>query len=89
MKHLKIIYNDVVLWDGPVGELSWQESDNGVKVEGRIKSAPKGGGAGGGLLDMLTGMSKASTANKANQLREAAETEAVEAAVEEEPVEVS
>ena len=93
MKHLTITYTteqgEQTLFDSDIQELVWSDTPNGVKVEGRVKASAKPGGAGGGLLDMLTNMSKASTANKANQLREAAETEAVEATVEEEPVEVS
>lgn len=69
MKHLKIIYGDVVLWDAEVGSLEWQDSDNGVKVEGRIK-ANKPAGGGGGLLDMLTNMSKAKTAQVVEQKRD-------------------
>ena len=92
LKHLTITYTteqgEQTLFDSDIQELVWSDTPNGVKVEGRVKAVAKSG-AGGGLLDMITNMSKASTANKANQLREAAETEAVEAAVEEEPVEVS
>ncbi len=64
MKHLKIVYGEAVLWDGPVGSLEWSDSENGVKVEGRLKAKPVNGGAGrgGGILDML---SKASKANGA------------------------
>lgn len=64
MKHLKIIYNEQTLYDGEVAEFSWAESDNGVRVEGRNKAAkPKPAQGGGGILDMLTGMSKQKTAD--------------------------
>lgn len=77
MKHLKVTYGDVVLWDAPVGSLEWHDSDNGIKVEGRVKGAAKGG-AGGGLLDMLTSMSKAKTEAKREELAEVVEPELVE-----------
>lgn len=69
MKHLTITYNGVTLWDAPVGSMEWHDSENGIKVEGRVKTASKAG-AGGGLLDMLTNMSKAKTAQAADQKRD-------------------
>lgn len=62
MKHLKITYNGHVLFDGEICELVWSDSDSGVKIEGRTvrKAQPSGGG---GILDMLTGMSKQKTAD--------------------------
>lgn len=62
MKNLKITYGDAVLWDAPVGSLEWHDSDNGVKVEGRVKSKPASSGSAarsGGLLEMLSKASKA------------------------------
>lgn len=77
MKHLTITYNGVTLWDAPVGSLEWHDSENGIKVEGRVKAAAKAG-AGGGLLDMLTSMSKAKTDAKREELAEVVEPELVE-----------
>lgn len=78
-KHLKVIYGDVVLWDAEVGSLEWHDSENGIKIDGRVKGAKPASG-GGGLLDMLTSMSKAKTAQVAEQKRDeyAEETELVE-----------
>ena len=82
MKHLKIVYGEAVLWDGPVGSLEWSDSENGVKVEGRVKAKPASGGGGaglgGGLLDMLSKASKAKTSQVADEKREAYEAEAIE-----------
>ena len=68
LKHLTITYNGVTLWDAPVGSLDWQDTDNGVKVEGRIKPKPAGNGGAGGLLDMITGLSKKATNDKRESL---------------------
>ena len=80
MKHLTITYTteqgEQTLFDSDIQELVWSDTPNGVKVEGRVKAAPKGG-AGGGLLDMLTSMSKAKTDAKREELS-AAEPELVE-----------
>ena len=78
MKHLTITYGDTVLWDAPVGSLEWHDSDNGVKVEGRIKAKPSGNGGAGGILDMLTKASKSRTAQVVDEKRESYEAETVE-----------
>lgn len=80
MKHLKIVYGDAVLWDGPVGSLEWSDSEGGVKVEGRLRPKPVsgGGGLGGGILDMLSKASKAKTSQVADEKRETYEAEVVE-----------
>ena len=83
MKRLCVVYDGVTLFDGEISEFNWLDSDNGVKVEGRVKPKPAGGAAGG-LLDMLTGASKAKTAKMAEQKREEFAAEEVAA----EPVEV-
>lgn len=70
MKHLTITYNGVTLWDAPVGSMEWHDSENGIKVEGRVKAASKVGAGGGGLLDMLTNISKAKTAQVVEQKRD-------------------
>lgn len=55
MKHLKIEYNNIVLFDGDVDEVNWSDGPNGVTVTGKIKGS---GGAGGGFLDLLTAASR-------------------------------
>ena len=80
MKHLKITYGDAVLWDAPVGSLEWHDSENGVKVDGRVNARPTSSGMprGGGILDMLSKASKAKTSQIAEEKREAYEAETVE-----------
>jgi hypothetical protein len=80
MKNLKITYGDAVLWDAPVGSLEWHDSENGVKVDGRVNARPASSpsGRGGGILDMLAKASKAKTSQVADEKREAYEVEAVE-----------
>lgn len=64
------MYNDHILFDGEICELVWSDSDSGVKIEGRTvrKAQPSGGG---GILDMLTGMSKQKTADMVSEKRNA------------------
>lgn len=81
MKHLTIIYNDHTLFDSEVNELVWADSDNGIKIEGRIKQRNNGGGAGS-LLDMLANVSKNRTAEMVAEKRQQLETEQFEVAAE-------
>lgn len=67
MKRLVVTYGDQVLFDGEVAEFSWSDSAGGVKVEGRVRG--KSGG-GGGLLDLVSGLSKQKTAQVVEQKRE-------------------
>ena len=81
MKHLKITYGDVVLWDAPVGSLEWHDSENGVRVDGRVNAAKPGSAGtarGSGILDMLSKASKAKASQMAAEKREAYEAETVE-----------
>lgn len=76
MKHLKITYGDAVLWDAPVGSLEWHDSENGVRIDGRVNAArpaSAGSARGGGILDMLAKASKAKTSQMAEEKREAYE----------------
>ena len=75
MKHLKITYGDAVLWDAPVGSLEWHDSENGVKVDGRIAAKPASSptARGVGIFDMLAKASKAKTSQLAEAKREAYE----------------
>ena len=75
MKHLTVTYNDHTLFDGEINELVWLDSDSGIKIEGRTK--PKSAGGAGSFLDMLTGASKARTAEMVVEKREQLEQEAV------------
>ena len=64
MKHLFVEYttdagNKIVLFDDEVAEVTWSDSASGVRVEGKTQAAASGGM--GGLLDLLTGASKART----------------------------
>lgn len=61
MKQLKIEYNGIVLWDGPVDEVQWSDGPNGVAVAGKIKPARPAGGIGAGIAELLTNASKAKT----------------------------
>lgn len=61
MKKLVITYGDMTLYDGDVAELTWQESGSGVKVEGRVRAAAKGGGILEALGSGLASASKAKT----------------------------
>lgn len=60
MKRLTIVYDNTVLFDGEVEELSWQDGSSQVSVAGKLKrqSSP----SGGGFMDLLAGVSKARTA---------------------------
>lgn len=71
MKRLKIDYDGVTLFDCDVAELTWTDSANGVRVEGKTRSG--GGGAGAGIINMLTAVSKAKTNQTADQHRAAYE----------------
>jgi hypothetical protein len=61
MKRLTIVYDNTVLFDGEVEELGWQDGSSQVSVIGKLKrqAAPA---SGSGLMDLLTGVSKARTA---------------------------
>lgn len=63
MKHLRVEYNGIVLFDDDVDEVSWSDSDNGVTVTGKIRRAGAPGGGAGGFLEMLTGASRQRTQN--------------------------
>jgi hypothetical protein len=83
VKNLKIVYTtdqgEQILFDSEIAELVWSDSPNGVKVEGRVKPGKTGGGAGGGLLDMITSMSKAKTEAKIQEVTQRdVETELVD-----------
>ena len=72
MKTLKIISNDIVLFDGEVNEVSFTDGEAGVKVEGRYKRA---GGSGSGFLDLLTAAQKRQTNSIVAQRKESLNAE--------------
>lgn len=63
MKHLRVEYNGIVLFDGNVDEVSWNDSDNGVTVTGKMRRAGGQSGGAGGFLEMLTNASRQRTQN--------------------------
>ena len=65
MKHLRVEYNGIVLFDGGVDEVDWRDGPGGISVTGKFgKPAGAGGGVAGGLMDLLTAASKKQTEAK-------------------------
>jgi hypothetical protein len=59
MKHLRIEVNGSEWVNGDFAEITFTDGPGGVKIEGRVASAPTGNGGGaGGLLEMLAGASR-------------------------------
>lgn len=67
MKRLLVSYGDHVLFDADVAELNWSDTDNGVKVEGKIRKSSSGGADG--LMGVLTGLSKGASKRMADEKR--------------------
>lgn len=67
MKTLTITYDGITLFDGEVSEMTWTDAANTVRVEGKQR--------GGGLGDLITGLSKQSTQKKIAEKREQYEAE--------------
>lgn len=67
MKRLTIVYDNTVLFDGEVEELGWQDGSSQVSVIGKLKRQPTPASGGSGLMDLLTGVSKARTAETARE----------------------
>lgn len=65
MKHLKIVCDEKVMFDGDVDEWSFTESDAGVKIEGRLKRAGAGGQS---ILDLIAAASKQRSEEKKQEL---------------------
>jgi hypothetical protein len=53
MKHLYIKYNETVLFDAEVAEISWQDNDDGVTVTGKNRKV-----TGGSIFDLLSAAAK-------------------------------
>lgn len=69
---MKIEYNGIVLFDGPVEEVIWNDGENGVAVTGKVKKQ----GGGGSFLDILAAASKKNTQAAADEKRKNYEAEA-------------
>lgn len=54
MKELVIQYDGITVWDGPVDEFTWHDTDSGVTVTG-VKKKP----SSGGVLSALVAARKA------------------------------
>lgn len=74
MKELTIVYGGVKLFDGPVSEFVWTDSDTSVAVKGTLPQA-SAGGALGGLLNALVTGSQRQTAEMAESKRATYELE--------------
>lgn len=60
LKHLKVEYNGIVLFDGDVEELQWHDGPNGVSVVGKAKRTASGAPVSD-FLEKLVGASKQNT----------------------------
>jgi hypothetical protein len=69
MKHLRVEYNGIVLFDGGVDEVNWSDGPGGISVTGKFGKAAGGGGVAGGLMDLLTAASKKQTEAKIEEKR--------------------
>lgn len=80
MPNLFIRYGDLVLHDGDVSELQFNDAPGQVSVVG--KAGRPAAGSGKGLMDLLTGARKAQTAAQVEarreELREEREVEVTE-----------
>lgn len=62
MKHLYIRYNETVLFDAEVAEISWQDNDDGVTVTGKNRKI-----SGGSIFDLLSAAAKKQNAEEVEQ----------------------
>lgn len=77
MKNLKVEYNGVVLFDGEVDEVIWNDGPSGVAVTGKFaRVANAGSGVAGGLMEFLTAASKKQTEAKIEEKKSALAAEA-------------
>lgn len=68
MKHLRIEYttesgSKIILFDDDVNEVAWNDTPNGVRVEGRTGIAP----SGNSLLELIANASKARAEEEAEE----------------------
>lgn len=77
MKHLKVEYNGLTLFDAEVEELQWADGPSGVTVNGKLpKPTPAPGAGVSGLLEKIVGASKQQTSNIITEKRADYEAEA-------------
>ena len=77
VKHLKIQYNDTVLFDGEVEEIVWSDGSAGVSVNGKLKRSKPSGGSGAGIFEKLAAASKQKTADAVSPGRAELNSESV------------
>lgn len=53
MKKLRIEYGNIILFDGEVAEVSWQDSEDGVTVTGKTKKQ-----SGANFFELLSAAAK-------------------------------
>lgn len=81
MKHLRIEYGNIILFDADVAEISWQDSEDGVTVTGKTKKQN-----GGNLFDLLTAAAKNKTDDEVAERKAELEAEKAEKATRRAPV---
>lgn len=81
MKHLRVEYNGIVLFDAGVDEVNWTDGPNGIQVSGKYgkQAQPQqGSGLAGSLAEILTSASKKQTQEKRAQLAASTESNVAE-----------
>ena len=66
-KNLKIEYEGIVLFDGEVDEVSWNDGPNGITVTGRNRKA---GTTSSSLIDLLSAASRRPKSNAGEAAKE-------------------
>lgn len=61
MKKLTITYGGLTLVDTDVSDFSWQDGEGQVQVSARWKAAKPAASSGGGILDLISSVSKQRT----------------------------
>ena len=74
-KRLLIVWDGKTLHDDEVDEIVWSDGAGGVSVQGKVKRPGGGGGAGKGLLEMLTENRRQAMEKEIAERRSAAEVE--------------
>lgn len=66
MKHLAILHGDKILFDGEVAEITYSESENAIQIKA-ILTKTVGGGAAGGLMELLANAARKKQEDKPEQ----------------------